>query len=371
MFSLRLFACSLSLVIIVGCRYDSLPHNGGSGVQRNATSDKARTLNQIDFTSLDAVLEKAAPQFRGGLGFILVSRTGVIYREAYGGYDLERVLPIASSTKWMSGAVVMSLVDEGKLSLDDPVSKFLPAFAGDKAGITVRQLFSHTSGLPAEAQCRNNKRTSLEQCANEIASMRLHAQPGAKFFYGGVSMHVGGRLVEIVDGKPWNDVFLERIATPLQLSKTDYYAYGQTENPRPAGDGRSSLDEFARFLMMILNEGSFEGRRVLSPSAVVEMHKDQTGGSLIEYTIFGDKGDLDPRLPKATYGIGMWREVYEDHSDALDVSSPGALGSYPWIDFQRGVGGMILTNNTFSRSLPIYLEVKKRTQQIIDAQRGG
>jgi CubicO group peptidase (beta-lactamase class C family) len=372
MIYLKLFITLLGIAFVLSCSR-VVQNNSTSPVGTNIPSpDAVRSteLNQLDFSSVDSILENAAPQFRGGLGFILVSNTGVIYRKAYGGYDLERVLPIASSTKWLSGAMLMSLVDEGKLSLDDPVSKFLPAFTGDKSGITVRQLFSHTSGLPAEAPCRNNKRTSLEQCVNEIAGMRLNSQPGTKFFYGGVSMHAGGRLVEIVAGKPWNDVFMERIAAPLQLSKTDYYAYGQTQNPRPAGDGRSTLDEYARFLMMMLNGGSFEGRRILSQNAVIEMHKDQTSGSEIEYTIFGDKGHLDPRLPKATYGVGMWREVYTGQENAPEVSSPGALGSYPWIDFQRGVGGMILTNNTFSRSLPIYLEVKKRTLQIID-ERGS
>jgi len=325
-------------------------------------------LQQLDFSSIDPMLEEAAPQLGGGIAFILVTGRQVVYRKAFGNYKIDSVLPIASSSKWLSGAVVMSLVDEGKLSLDDPVSKFLPGFSGDKAAITMRQLFSHTSGLPPEAPCRNNKRTSLEKCANEVATMRLRSQPGTRFFYGGVSIHVGGRVVEVVTGKPWNEVFKEKIAVPLGLEKTDYFAYGETQNPRPAGDGRSTLDEFARFLMMILNGGSFEGKRVLSTSAVAEMHRDQTRGSSIEYTIFGDKGYLDPRLPKATYGVGTWREVYDESGGVLEASSPGALGSYPWIDFKRGVGGMVLTRSSFSRSLPVYLRVKKRIQEIIDAK---
>ena len=85
----------------------------------------------------------------------------------------------------------MALAYEGKLSLDDPVSKYLPEFSGDKAGITVRHLFSHTSGLPPEARCRNDKRTTLERCANEIAGLQLRAKPGTDFYYGGAAMHVG------------------------------------------------------------------------------------------------------------------------------------------------------------------------------------
>jgi CubicO group peptidase (beta-lactamase class C family) len=319
------------------------------------------TDRTYDFTNLDKILERVAPK-HNGIALVLVKDDKVIYRKSFGRHTPETVVPIASASKWLSGAVIMSLVDEGKLSLDDPVSKYLPEFSGDKANITIRQLFAHTSGLPSETRCRNDKKTSLERCASEIARLELSATPGEEFFYAGVSMHVGGRIAEVVSGKSWNDLFVERIASPLGMTKTDFFAYGPTANPRPAGDARSSADDYARFLQMLLREGDFDGRRILSSGAVTELHNDQTRGARIEYTIYEKHRGLDPDLPLARYGVGVWRER------AHELSSQGALGFTPWIDVERKLGGVISVRSSFSRIMPDYLELKNEIRRIIDTR---
>ena len=317
-----------------------------------------------DFTTVDNLLQRMAPK-HGGVALVLI-KDKVIYRKSFGSHSAEKVLPVASASKWLSGAVIMTLVDEGKLSLDDPVSKYLPEFGGEKANITIRQLFSHTSGLPSETRCRNDKRTTLERCAREIAASRLTAQPGEEFFYAGVSMHAGGRVAEVVSGKSWNDLFVERIATPLAMTQTDFFAYGPTQNPRPAGDARSSADEYGRFLQMLLQGGTFNGKRILSEASVVEMHKDQTGGARIEYTIYEKHEDLDPNLLLARYGVGMWREKFDVASGRLqEASSQGFFGFTPWIDVERSLAGVISVQSGFSRIMPDYLELKKEIRRIV------
>jgi CubicO group peptidase (beta-lactamase class C family) len=354
---------SISLLILVNC-------GGQTPSTNNNTSPKlpdthSETQSTFDFTAVDALLEQAAPQL-GGCALVLIKDGKVIYRKAFGGYAPDKVVPIASASKWLSGAVIMALADEGKLSLDDPVSKYLPEFSGDKAGITIRQLFSHTSGLPPEARCRNDKRTTLERCAREIAALPLVAQPGEEFFYAGVSMHVGGRIAEVVSGKSWNDLFVERIAAPLGMTQTDFFAYGPTQNPRPAGDAKSSADEYGRFLQMLLQGGTFNGKRVLSEASVAEMHKDQTRGARIEYTIYETHGDLDPNLRLARYGIGMWREKFDLNSGQLqEVSSQGYFGFTPWIDVERNLAGVLSVQSRFSRIMPDYLDLKKEIRRII------
>lgn len=172
-------------------------------------------------------------------------------------------------------------------------------------------------------------------------------------------MHAGGRVVEVVTGKSWNDAFVDRIAKPLGMANTDFLAYGPTSNPRPAGDARSTLDDYAKFLQMILNGGAINGRRILSANAVEETHRDQTRGSTIRYSIFWNKGHLDATLPSSRYGVGMWGEKTDAQSARiLLASSPGALGSYPWIDFENKVAGVIFTQGTFSRTLPVYLRLR-------------
>jgi CubicO group peptidase (beta-lactamase class C family) len=91
-------------------------------------------------------------------------------------------------------------------------------------------------------------------------------------------MHVGGRIAEIVSGKSWNELLVERIATPLGMSNTDFFAYGPTGDPRPAGDARSSTDDYARFLQMILQRGHFDGKRILSEASVLGLPCSEGSG---------------------------------------------------------------------------------------------
>ena len=348
----------LSLVTLT-CEQPALDRPSPAAPQSPPASRAPTDLKTIDVSHIDRLISEQGKQL-GSFAVVIIQNDRVVYRKSFGNYRIDQVVPIASSSKWLAGALVMSLVDEGKLFLDAPVSKHLPEFTGDKAAITVRQLFAHTSGLPPEIGCRNNRQTTLEACAKQIAKATLRAQPGTEFFYGGVSMHVGGRVVEVVTGQSWNDAFVERIAKPLGMANTDFFAYGATSNPRPAGDARSSIDDYAKFLQMILNGGELNGQRVLSAGAIAEMHRDQTRGSTIRYSIFGNKGHLDPALPSSGYGVGMWGEKTDTQSGKiLLASSPGALGSYPWIDFENKVAGVIFTRGTFSRTLPVYVRLRE------------
>ncbi|HEX6283337.1 MAG TPA: serine hydrolase domain-containing protein [Pyrinomonadaceae bacterium] len=360
MISVRILVLSVCVLACVGCSQRDLPTQPAAPPSVTPQATPA----SYDFSSLDKLLEQVARK-HGGCALVVVKGDRVIYRKGFGTHEPDEVIPIASASKWLSGAVIMSLVDEDKLSLDDPVSRYLPEFTDDKAAITIRQLFSHTSGLPPEAGCRNNKRTTLEACAKQIARVKLNAPPGAEFYYGGVSMHVAGRIAEVVTGKPWNDLFLERIARPLGMGQTDFFAYGPTANPRPAGDGRSSVQEYARFLQMLLQRGTFNGQRVLSEAAVAEMHKDQTGGARIAYTIYERHARLDPDLLSARYGIGMWREKVDGNGRLLEASSQGALGFSPWMDTERNLGGVLSVRSSFSLALPDYLAVKDQIRRIV------
>ena len=356
----------IACALLAGCGHES---TGPAVNTQNRPPATAHVSPQptplaFDFSSLDDLLQRTARK-HGGCALVIVQGDQVIYRKGFGTHAPDQVIPIASASKWLSGALIMRLVDEGKLSLDDPVSKYLPDFTEAKAGITIRQLFSHTSGLPPEAGCRNNKQTTLERCAGEIARMAPRATPGEQFFYGGVSMHVAGRIAEVATGQAWNNLFVEKIAAPLGMERTDFFAYGPTDNPRPAGDARSSVDEYARFLRMILQRGTVDGKQVLSEASVTEMHKDQTGGARIAYTIYERHAALDRNLLEARYGIGMWREKVDERGQLLEASSQGALGFSPWLDVERNLAGVLSVRSSFSLALPDYLAIKDEIRRIV------
>ncbi len=330
------------------------------------TSRRA-SCQTYDFAAVDQLLSASLPALGGGASLLLAQNGDVVYRKAFGDLTLDSAVPIASASKWLSAAVIMSLVDEGKFSLDDTTGRFLPTFTGEKARITVRQLFSHTSGLPTgDAGCLGDRSTTLAACVDEISTLPLIGPPGAQFAYGGYSMQVAGRIAEIAGGKSWRQLFRERVTEPLGMSRTTFDVLGPTDNPRIAGGAISTLDDYGTFVRMISAGGTWNGRRVLSPEAVADMQADQTYGAPIVYSPYTQFASLQPALAATRYGIGEWREAVDPVTFAArEVSSQGAFGFSPWVDLRRRLAGVLLVYTRLSSAMPIYLELKNRIRQIV------
>jgi CubicO group peptidase (beta-lactamase class C family) len=256
-------------------------------------------------------------------------------------------MPVVSAAKWLSAAAILALVDEGKLRLDDSVSHYLPYFKGDKRGITVRHLLSHTSGLPDYSPCMFQQQLTLDDCARQIGEKaKLRAPPGKEFAYGGAAFTVAGRVAEVAANGTWAEIFTAMIATPLGLRHT---GYGATGNPLLSeGLVYSSASDYATFLQMLLDGGIHDGRRVLSETALDEMMRDQTAAVT---------GRVSPRGDR-TYGLGCWRDVVDSTTGrALLVTSPGGGGFVPWINRRRNMLGVLAVYDRIERVWPTALAV--------------
>ena len=306
-------------------------------------------------SSCDPAFAPAADSVRQMVSRLGLLGAGLIIRlhgrpvcEMYvGPFRPETEMPVISAAKWLSAAAVLALVDEGRLRLDDSVSRYLHYFKGDKRGITVRQLLSHTSGLPSHVPCMFQWQLSLEDCARQIGEKtKLHTPPGQGFLYGGAGFSVAGRVAEVAANAQWAEIFAGRIARPLGLEHT---GYGATANPVLAeGLTYSSPADYATFLQMLLDGGMHEGRRVLSEAMVEEMMRDQTAGIANRVSPRGDR----------TYGLGCWRDVVDSTTGrALILSSPGAGGFVPWINRRRGMLGVLAVYDRIDRVWPTAVAV--------------
>ena len=271
-------------------------------------------------------------------GVLFVARGGTtLHRFAVGDTTARTVMPIASASKWLTSATLMTFVDAGKLRLDDPVRMHLPAFDGAKSGITVRELLSHTTGLPP-AGCEGDPSTTLRGCVASIAAGgEPSSTPGTQFHYSGVGFAVAGRLVERLAGTTFEQAFEDRIARPLGMTHTrfDGTRSPHSRNPSPAASGTSTVDDYARFLRMLAAGGTVDGKTVLTSASVAEIEKDQVPG----LDTHDDGAVQITGIP--TYGLGVWRdEVAADDSIEV-VSGSGALGFYPWIDRVHGTYGIV------------------------------
>lgn len=279
-----------------------------------------------------------------GASLIVAKDSKIIYESCFGNYDVNTVAYIASAGKWLAAAAIAAVVDEGKLSWDDKVKKWLPEFKGVKGEATLQQLLSHTAGYPdyqPEGRHRDDYQTLKEAVLN-IADLPADTLPGTKFKYGGLAMQVAGRMAEQATGKNWETIFQEKIALPLGMRSTYFTPVDTTpgHNPMIGGGARSTLHDYARFLQMILNEGVCNGKHILSAKAVKEMQADQVGGAKVNTGEFVER--VRATLRRDIYGLGEWREETDRNGAAILISSPSWAGTYPWVDKKNHLYGFFL-----------------------------
>lgn len=291
-----------------------------------------------DFSTVDAWME-ANTRKMGGRAVLMIEKDGkIVYSKAVnerrlgGDFTTQTRERIASCSKWLSAALVMTFVDEGKLRLDDTVGTYLPVLsAHGKGNITVRECLSHLTGIqePSLFQSLAEMRgiRTMDDAIEKIAQMPMEGTPGTVFHYSNAGLQIAGAIVEKIGGESFGQLFLERIAKPLGMTNTDF---GNKPVALPAGGASSTTEDYMRFLEMIRNKGLYNGVRILSEHSVDEMEKNRIGPDVrIAYSPVGSA------MGSVGYGYGEWTI-----GDA--VSSPGLFGAFPWIDNNRGYSAFLM-----------------------------
>ncbi len=346
--------------------------------------------------------------FAPGVVALVADRERVLDVEAAGYAELatQRPMPkeamfwIASMSKAMTSTVFMMLVDEGKVKIDDPVEKYLPEFKGQKVAsasggepqppqrpITIKDILTHTSGLITPGDSRIKRTHVLKENVAQFASMPLLREPGTKFEYNNAGIDTAGRIIEVVDGRPYVEVMQKRLFGPLGMKDTTFWPTEEQGNRwarsarltadrsgledvhqdkgltpaliqklgqgvtvpaavmadmgmdmrscyhdhygEPAGGIFSTAVDVGRFCQMLLNDGVFEGRRYLSAEALKQMTSVQTG-------------DI-PVNPQEAWGLGWTIKIRADEGPSIgSFGHRGARRPVMWIDRQNGLAMVLL-----------------------------
>lgn len=254
---------------------------------------------------------------------LVASRDKVLHLDAAGHADLAANTPmrgdsvfwIASMTKPVTAAAILMLQDEGKLSIEDPLGKYIPELAhlktadGKEHVVTIRHALTHTSGMGEASGEQSGKAKTLADLVPVWAAKPLAFPPGSKWQYCQSSINAAGRIVEIVSGKDLETFLQERLFKPLGMNDTTFYlradqlprlaksyrkegeqfvespifildGHAPTATDRyPAANGGlfSTAPDYARFARMLLNDGSLDGKQYLTPESVKLMSTIQTG----------------------------------------------------------------------------------------------
>jgi len=342
-------SCVLASLLIAGLIA------GTAGVRAEPQGEAARPA-EVKSAAIDAAAA-AFTQATGisNMSLLLMKGEEVLYRKDFGSYGPQTVVPIASATKWLVGTAVMSLVDAGRLSLQDPIRTWLPELPAPYGDLRLEQLLSYTAGTTGlnagGLDIRQDRRVSLEAGALELAKRPLADAPGRSFAYGGADFQFVGAVVERVTGRSWSAFFEEALATPLGMGALSWsnpqgpIPAAEIRNPLLQGGAAVRLDAYAPLLTMLAQEGVYKGRRYLSEAAVREMERPRTRGLSMRYVPPGATAG-------SQYSIAHWCEA--EAQDATGgrctmLSSPGAFGVYPWIDRTSGLHGIIYLQDNFNR----------------------
>ena len=340
----------------------------------------------------------------------------------------DTIFRIYSMTKPLTSTAIMMLYEEGRFQLDDPISKFISAFAnprvmsGGSRGkietvpaereINFRDLLTHTSGLtygfmesnPVDAAYRAKQggvdfqtdTTSLKEVVERLAGLPLIAQPGRAWNYS-VATDVLGYLVEVVSGQPFEVYLKEKVIRPLGMVDTDFHvpavkherlaanysagpggkldliddpAKSRYLVPRTVNSGGGGLvstaSDYLRFCRFMLNKGELDGVRLLGRKTVELMTMNHLNGDM------ADMGT--PRFSESTYtgiGFGLGFSVMIDPAKAMIAGSPGeyawggAASTAFWIDPAEDMAVVLLAQLMPSSTYPIRRELRVLTYQAI------
>jgi len=305
--------------------------------------------------SLRATLEEDVAAGRtNGIVALVVHDGRVVAQEAVGWADRARAQPmrpdslfwIASMTKSISAAAILTLVDEGKLTLDEPAAQWLPELAqvklenGAKPArpITLRHLLSHTAGLQLPRRSASDGANTLRGYTLDLVRAPLTFEPGSRYEYN-FGITVAGRIAEIVSGQRYEAFVADRILRPLRLNDTTFHpdaalrarivqTYTRAEDgpglvatynpfvtpdpsirhmPEPSGGLFSTAADLARFYQMVLDGGVWNGKRMLKMETVAEMLRPQLAGTKrlnygLGWMVNGEGRKPMTALPVGAYG---------------------------------------------------------------------
>ncbi len=335
----------------------------------------AKKLDSIRPAMEAAVAQKQA----AGIVTLVMEKGKIVHHEAVGMADIRAGRPmerdalfwIASMTKSVNATAIMILVDEGKLTLDEPASRWLPELGKMKLAdgsapqkpITLRMLLSHTAGIAFPPRKATDGAISLKAYVASLVRSPLAFEPGSSYEYG-FGPTVAGRILEIVSGMKYEDFLHLRLFQPLGMKDTQFHldaahrarvarTYKMDEdtqtlvpgyNPfvtsdetvthmtEPSGGLFSTATDMGRFYAMIAAQGVLDGVRILSEKAVADMTRQVTTGAkhpayAAGWQMNGESQRPCPFMPQGSFGHG------------------GAFATNGWIDAEHQIATVFLVQN--------------------------
>jgi CubicO group peptidase (beta-lactamase class C family) len=288
----------------------------GIGVAVGAISTPAPAAAPVDTSAVDILmLRSMATHNVPGAALVLIKAGGIVLQKGYGFRDLATHAPVTVQTLFNIGSIsksftalaIAQLVDQQKLDLDTPIIRYAPDFRLSDPRVarvvTLRQLLSHTSGLPSDEQWPRQVPPTREGIVSEFATMPINARPGTRFQYCSRCIVLAAYVLERVTDQTWEAYTRTHILGPLGMSTASFgpsglerttdgalpyrheLIFGQVQVPwsrleyldplDPAGGIDASAADVTRYALFQLGDGMMSGRRLLSAHMMTELHRPE------------------------------------------------------------------------------------------------
>ena len=170
---------------------------------------------------------------------------------------------------------------------------------------------------------------------NSFAAREIRTNPGTDFWYGNIGLNIAGRVLEVISKKRFDVLIKQKLFNPMTMRRTSFTSLDGTLI-NPSGGATSTAEDYMKFLVMLMNKGTYAGKQILSEESVDQLMQIQTTPEKIKYA------------PKAAtgfnYALGSW-VIEEQDGKATALASPGLFGTWPMIDFCRGYAYIVFVKN--------------------------
>jgi CubicO group peptidase (beta-lactamase class C family) len=295
---------------------------------------------QVDTASISAKLLQNK-ELSKNVVCLLYKNGKLLYKKESPDLTVKTQEPVGASSQWLTAALVMTFVQEGKLSLDDKVSDYIPLLKKySKTYITIRNCLTHNTGIESDFNMahmfQKSKFKTLEDEAFAYASKHeIKTNPGTEFNYSNIGFNLVGRVLEVISKKGFDRLAQDRIIRPLNMRGTTFTNEDFNVASDPSMGARSTANDLTNFMTMLINKGMFNNKQVLTEASVK---------TLLTLQAKPPMKNVPKPVDGMDYAFGSWILQDDANGNVQAAAAPSLSGTWPVADFCRGYSLVILTN---------------------------
>jgi CubicO group peptidase (beta-lactamase class C family) len=319
--------------------------------------------------AVDKLVDERKKLLGNDFSVVIAVADSILYQKNVGdAANLKTPFSIGASSQWLTTALILQLADEGKVSLDDPVSKYLPIFESYRRNyVTLRHCLTHQTGLGKESFklagfLEKKKFSSLEEEVADIIKKEIHANAGEEFRYSSYGTVIAARVAEVVTKKRFDQIIRTKLFVPLGMRNTSFTT-DDGSAPNPATGAKSTATDLTKFLQLLLNKGKAGEKHILTEAAVNEMRNVQVAAAQTKAVPKADEG--------FAFALGTWTadDGAATGTNASTLVAPGLTGTWPEVDFARGYTFLVFAREfSGEQQKELYRELKQLIGQQLPAK---